>query len=114
MSIRFLVRHPADVNRQYAAIGAPTGPLARSLPGAMPNGLYRTADTGDHWTPVDGPWTSLAGGSGYIALAVSPSNPAGDVRQRPVAVLPGSAIPARSFSDEQRLGGHAGVDSNTG
>jgi hypothetical protein len=70
-----LVRHPADFSRQYVAIGAPNGVRGGAVPGAMPNGLYRTADTGDHWTPVAGPWTSLAGGSGYIALAVAPSNP---------------------------------------
>jgi hypothetical protein len=73
-----LVRHPADFSRQYVAIGTPTNlsPIAaNAIPAPMPNGLYRTGDTGDHWTPVSGPWTSLAGGSGYIALAVAPSNP---------------------------------------
>jgi hypothetical protein len=74
-----LVRHPADFSRQYAAIGAPNGVPGGALPGPTPNGLYRTDDTGDHWTPVAGPWTSLAGGpgygSGYMALAVAPSNP---------------------------------------
>jgi hypothetical protein len=70
-----LVSHPADFSRQYVAIGAAgslTG-VSGGVPGSMSNGLYRTDDTGDRWTPVAGPWTS--GGSGYMALAVSPSNP---------------------------------------
>jgi hypothetical protein len=74
-----LVRHPADFNRQYAAIGSPNGVPGGAVPGPMPNGLYRTDDAGGRWTPVAGPWTSLASssryGSGYMALAVSPSNP---------------------------------------
>jgi photosystem II stability/assembly factor-like uncharacterized protein len=55
-----LVRHPDDFSRQYAAVAFSDA-----------NGLYRTSDMGDRWTPVAGPWRP----GGYMALAVAPSNP---------------------------------------
>jgi len=79
-----LVSHTTDFNRQYAVIGDPAGipngnPTGDVQTGTMPNALYRTSDGGNRWTVVTGPWTRPDGaaqyGSGYIALAIAPSDP---------------------------------------
>ena len=57
---------PTNFNNQYAGIGYPFG---NNL-----NGVYRSTDAGDSWTPISGPWTTLVGGVGRVELAIAPSN----------------------------------------
>ena len=92
-----LVSRPDNFSLQYAAIGDPGGtPTTNSAgdfqPGTMPNGVYRTTDAGEHWTPVPGPWTSADAGAfaaGHIALAAAPSRP--DVMYASVQLPSGAA-----------------------
>ena len=59
---------PADHGHLFAAIGKPTGNAA--------DGLYETADGGDHWALSTGGGTFLPGSNnGRITLAVSPIEP---------------------------------------
>jgi photosystem II stability/assembly factor-like uncharacterized protein len=61
-----------NFNRQYAAIGYPFSSESSPSPG---NGVYRSTDGGQSWTPINGPWMAMASTTGRIALAVAPSNP---------------------------------------
>src|SRR5437762_4578233 len=54
---------PTNFNNQYAGIGYPFG---NNL-----NGVYRSTDAGDSWTPISGPWTTLVGGVGRVELALA-------------------------------------------
>lgn len=67
--------HPADFNLQYAAIGKPCRPVCTAAPGSVDNGVYRSADGGNNWKRIDGPWVAMAPTTGRIELAVSRSNP---------------------------------------
>jgi hypothetical protein len=58
---------PTNFNNQYAGIG--------NIFGNAANGVYRSTDAGNTWTPISGPWGSMAAGVGRVALAISPSNP---------------------------------------
>jgi hypothetical protein len=58
---------PTGFNRQYAAIG--------EIVGSAVNGLYRSTDGGGTWSLISGPWNSLGGNVGRIALALASSNP---------------------------------------
>src|SRR5262249_25144850 len=52
---------------QLAGLGNPRG--------APENGVYRTADGGATWMRIAGPWDTVAGRIGRIAIAVAPSDP---------------------------------------
>jgi photosystem II stability/assembly factor-like uncharacterized protein len=70
---------PADFNTQYAAIGDRESPgyTAQDPPGSSPNGIYRSSDGGETWSPVAGPWgvsTAANPVAGRIELAMAPSN----------------------------------------
>jgi photosystem II stability/assembly factor-like uncharacterized protein len=58
---------PTNFSRQYAGLGDNIG--------AAENGLYRSVDTGETWSPVTGPWTGSTRTVGRIELAIAPSNP---------------------------------------
>ena len=58
---------PTDFNRVYGAIG--------SIFGGTGNGVYRSANAGDTWTLIQGPWSTMAGGVGRVEMAIAPSNP---------------------------------------
>lgn len=67
-----------NFNNQYAAIGETLGRDGENndARGSRPNGLYRSADGGQTWSSVTGPWDSSAPGTvGHIELALAPSNP---------------------------------------
>ena len=66
---------PTNFNNQYAAIGETTSPAAANIdaPGGRQNGLYRSVDGGQTWSPVAGPWESTP--IGRSELAIAPSNP---------------------------------------
>jgi len=59
---------PGDFNRQYAAAGSVFG-------NPSINGVYRTADAGESWQLVTGPWTLLTDRVERVELALAPSNP---------------------------------------
>jgi len=60
--------HPLNFNLQYAALG--------NTAGALENGVYRSINAGDSFTPVTGPWSTMAAGSvGRIEMALASSNP---------------------------------------
>lgn len=64
---RSLEVDPSNFSRVYAGMGAPFGsPL---------NGIYRSTDAGETWSLIVGPWSTLPGGIGRVALAIAPSNP---------------------------------------
>ncbi len=66
-----------NFNNQYAAIGDQRGTLSNEQPGSVINGLYRSANGGDSWSRVDGPWGTATppNAVGRIELALSPSAP---------------------------------------
>ncbi len=68
---------PANFNNQYAAIGTPNFPAAEATTQfpRVANGVYRSADGGQTWAPISGPWSGTATTTGHIALSVAPSNP---------------------------------------
>src|SRR5215469_5089099 len=81
---------PTNFNNQYAAIGdqrvginfnfalAHGSASYNDPPGDAVNGVYRSTDGGQTWTPVAGPWgvsTPQAATVGWVELAISPSNP---------------------------------------
>ncbi len=59
--------NPTNFAQMFAGIG--------TLFEAATNGVYRSGDAGDTWTLISGPWSSLPGGVGRVALAIAPSNP---------------------------------------
>jgi hypothetical protein len=59
---------PTSFSHMYAGIG-------QTFAGQT-NGVYRSTDAGDTWTPISGPWSSLPARVGLVALAIAPSNPA--------------------------------------
>lgn len=70
---------PANFNNQYAAvgeIGSPTG-VNNDAPGSVPNGVYRSADGGQTWARIAGPWVNSTTSrfvTGRVELAIAPSN----------------------------------------
>jgi photosystem II stability/assembly factor-like uncharacterized protein len=70
---------PTNFRNQYAAIGEPRAGVFNDTPGAVVNGLYRSPDGGQTWSPIAGPWgtsTSVTtAATGRIGLALAPSNP---------------------------------------
>jgi uncharacterized protein (TIGR03437 family) len=69
----------ANFNNQYAAIGEQRTPngVNNDSPGSALNGLYRSTDGGQAWTPIAGPWgssTTTMAAVGRVELAISPSN----------------------------------------
>ena len=69
---------PKNFNNQYAAIGetiTPSG-LNNDSAGSVPNGLYRSTDGGQTWSPILGPWgasTASRTSTGRLELALAPS-----------------------------------------
>jgi uncharacterized protein (TIGR03437 family) len=71
---------PTNFNNQYAAIGEQRTPngVNNDSPGSALNGVYRSTDGGQTWTPVAGPWGSSSSSRaavGRVELAIAPSNP---------------------------------------
>src|SRR5215831_16010780 len=71
---------PSSFNNQYAAIGEQRTPngVNNDSPGSALNGVYRSTDGGQTWTPVSGPWGSSTpshAAVGRVELAIAPSNP---------------------------------------
>lgn len=64
---------------QYAAIADQRVGALNDSPGSAPNGLYRSTNGGQTWTPVSGPWgpnpSPTISSVGRIELSLSPSNP---------------------------------------
>ena len=60
---------PGSFNRQYAALG--------EIYGHPTNGVYRSSNSGQNWTRINGPWASMieATNTGRIELAIAPSDP---------------------------------------
>lgn len=58
---------PGDFSRQYAALG--------EILGSPTNGVYRSINSGDSWSRIDGPWAGLLVPTniGRIELAIAPS-----------------------------------------
>jgi len=81
----------ANFNNQYAAIGdqrAPNG-INNDSADAAPNGVYRSTDGGQTWSPVAGPWGASSrtqASVGRVELAIAPSNP--DVLYASIQVSP--------------------------
>src|SRR5215471_4027389 len=71
---------PTNFNNQYSAIGeqqAPNG-VNNDSPGSALNGVYRSTDGGQTWTPVTGPWGSSTpshAAVGRVELTIAPSDP---------------------------------------
>jgi photosystem II stability/assembly factor-like uncharacterized protein len=80
----------SNFNNQYVAIGEIRQPndVNNDSPGAVANGVYRSADQGRTWTLVPGPWSgsSTRPATGRIELAMSPSDP--NVLYASIAVSP--------------------------
>lgn len=89
---------PRNFNNQYAAIGnirAPNGVNNDSAGNAL-NGLYRSRDGGQTWSPVLGPWgvsTPARAAEGRIELAIAPSSP--DVLYASIGVPPNGGSSAQ-------------------
>jgi photosystem II stability/assembly factor-like uncharacterized protein len=87
-----------NFNNQYAAISEirdPSG-VNNDSPGAAPNGLYRSTDQGQRWTPIAGPWGTSSlerAATGRIELAMAPSNP--NVLYASIAVWPNGGSSAQ-------------------
>ncbi len=62
-----LIVHPGNFINQYAGIGDSRG--------SPVNGVYRSRNAGEVWTPIAGPWKTPPLRVGRIALAIAPSNP---------------------------------------
>ena len=60
-------------NNQYAAISDVNAGQTNDSPGSRANGIYRSADGGQAWSVVEGPWTALR--PGRLVPALAPSNP---------------------------------------
>jgi hypothetical protein len=60
---------PANFSRQYGALG--------EIYGHPTNGVYRSTDSGQTWSPINGPWLGVVNPTnmGRIELAIAPSNP---------------------------------------
>ncbi|PWU21319.1 MAG: hypothetical protein C5B50_01955 [Verrucomicrobia bacterium] len=58
--------NPSNFLQQYAGLGEINGEFA--------NGVYRSMNGAQTWSPITGPWSSMAG-VGRIALAIAPSRP---------------------------------------
>ena len=65
--------HPRDFARQYAALGSIFGTMTNGLLQST-NGVYRSADAGQTWGRVPGPWDSLSNRLGRIEMAVAPTD----------------------------------------
>jgi photosystem II stability/assembly factor-like uncharacterized protein len=70
---------PSNFNNQYAAIGDQRLGLFSDPGSPSINGIYRSADAGETWSLLDGPWGNVDSRTrsnvGLIALAIAPSNP---------------------------------------
>jgi photosystem II stability/assembly factor-like uncharacterized protein len=68
-----------NFNNQYAAIADQRSGRPGEAPGSVTNGVYRSIDSGDSWTRIEGPWGTSTSPSfatvGRIELALSPSSP---------------------------------------
>lgn len=64
---------PNNFDRQFAAISDVLSGQTNDSPGSRPNGIYRSADGGQNWSAVDGPWNALR--PGRLVPAIAPSNP---------------------------------------
>ncbi|PWU19209.1 MAG: hypothetical protein C5B50_07100 [Verrucomicrobia bacterium] len=62
-----LTANPTNFNQMYAGIGVSFV--------AQTNGVYRSTDTGETWGQIIGPWSTMTGGVGRVAVAIAPSNP---------------------------------------
>ena len=58
---------PGNFRHQYAGLG--------EIFGSTANGVYRSTDGGNTWSPLTGPWTGAFGGIGRVEIALAPSNP---------------------------------------
>ena len=58
--------HPTSFSQQYAGLGFGTN---------VTTSVQRSVDGGASWAVVPGPWTSLAGTTDRVELAIAPSNP---------------------------------------
>lgn len=65
--------HPGNFNDQYAALSDVNAGQMNDSPGSRANGMYRSADGGQTWSVVEGPWTALR--PGRLVPAIAPSNP---------------------------------------
>ncbi|MBI4907581.1 MAG: hypothetical protein HY820_28410 [Acidobacteria bacterium] len=86
---------PTNFNNQYAAIGdtrTPNG-INNDAAGSALNGVYRSTDGGQTWSPIVGPWgtsTPSRAATGRIELAIAPSNPT--VLYASIAVAPNGGV----------------------
>jgi photosystem II stability/assembly factor-like uncharacterized protein len=63
----------SQFNNQYTAISDVHSGRTNDSPGSQPNGLYRSTDGGQNWSPVEGPWVAMR--PGRLVPAIAPSNP---------------------------------------
>jgi uncharacterized protein (TIGR03437 family) len=69
---------PTNFSNQYAAIGDQTSGSLHDNADNAPNGVYRSADGGQTWSLIPGPWgvsTLAKPATGRTEIAIAPSNP---------------------------------------